>query len=226
MSEKFLRASLRLWRWRLHRHKAKAAAFHAQVVKDKAQIGVRLKQLADLKPAGHLDWMPGAVVHKASASGTPWQVDCQPRGVLHTTESLVDATGTLDAKRAWPHFQVERSGRITQYYPLVIGARALEHVGDPPTNGAHCFQIEVCAMAADPKWPEVQKVAVRKVMRFIETNGGVARECNVEFTDSQHVKRLTGAAWLALRGWCGHQHVPNQPSGHWDPGKINMKELL
>lgn len=229
MSKAALRASLKLWRWRLHRHEAKLrkakaakekARLKALLSKDRARVRRRLSQLEAKQPHKHQDWMPGAHIHKASSPGTPWQIDCPPRGVLHTTEGPGDATGTLDAKRAWPHFQVEKDGRITQYYPLSVGARALVHDG-PPTNGAHCFQIEVCGYASRPKWPEEQKQAVRKVMRFLEDNGGVARECNVNFKSP---RRLTPNAWLSLRGWCGHVHVPG--NDHTDPGRISIEELL
>lgn len=229
MSKLQIKASLRLWRWRLHRHEAKRrkaqgkaerARLDKLLAKDKINIRHRLMQLRAMKPAAHQDWMPGARKHPASVSGTPWQVACPPRGVLHTTEGPGDATGTLDAKRAWPHFQVEKDGRVTQYYPLSIGARALVHDG-PPTNGAHCYQIEVCGYASRPKWPAEQVKAVRSVMRFIEKNGGVARECHVDF---KKPSRLTPNAWLALRGWCGHVHVPG--NDHHDPGKINVQELL
>lgn len=226
-----LRASLRLWRWRYHRYTRLLAKAHGS--KERARLRGLLKtaharilrrehQLAARKPHVHRDWFPDAHHHPANKPGTTWQVNCPSKGVLHTTEGPGDATGTLDAKAAWPHFQVERDGRVTQYYPMSVGARALVHNG-PPTNGAHAFQIEVCGYASRPAWPAAQMTALRKLMRFIEANGGVARECHVEFVNGGGA-RLNASKWLSLRGWCGHQHVPGNT--HVDPGKCRIKELL
>lgn len=231
MSDVALRASLRLWRWRLHRHEAKLKAgrtraektrLAALVAVDHAKIDRRLRQLKALKPhVGHALWMPNAVRRDRTFGG--WQVDCPPRGVLHTTEGSGDATSTLDASGDWPHFEVMQDGTVVQYLPMGTAAKALKHTTATPTNGAHAYQIEVCGFAAKPQWPAVQTKAVAGVMRFIETNGGVAREAHVTFTTGGG-NRLNEKQWLGLTGWCGHQHVPE--NDHVDPGPVNIKALL
>lgn len=237
MSPKFLRASLRLWRWRRNRwHSALPAntgpahkRLQARVDHANRIIARRKSQLAHSKPPKRTPdgWMPGVPRHYAS-SGTPWQVDCPPKGLLHTTEGHGDATTTLDAKRAWPHFEVMEDGGIIQYFPVTIGARALVHNG-PPTNGAHCGQIEVGGLAAHiGEMPAVQKAALRRVMRFIEAEMGVERACHVKFEPYPNPvgdkQRLSAEKWLKLTGWCGHQHAPGNT--HEDPGAAPIKELL
>jgi hypothetical protein len=159
-------------------------------------------------------WRPNAGV---------WTVNCKPKGVLHTTEGATDATSTLDATGAHPHFQVERNGRITQYIPVNRAAKALMHTRSPATNTAHAIQIEVVGFAADTSWPSAQVAAVRKVMRFVEANAGVERASHVPFV-SGGSERLSGSAWLATGGWLGHQHVPQ--NDHYDPGAITISTLL
>ncbi|MFJ1808554.1 MULTISPECIES: hypothetical protein [unclassified Streptomyces] len=36
--------------------------------------------------------------------------------------------------------------------------------------------------------------------------------------------RMTGAQWQAFRGWCGHQHVPE--NDHGDPGSLNFARVI
>lgn len=230
MSEQFVRASLRLWRWRHHRHHEKL--HRALKAKDKREIN-RLgaliqrdhdridRRLRQLKQFEHHDllWMPGA--KRLDRSFGQWQTSCPPKGVLHTTEGSGLATTTLDANGSHPHFEVARDGTIVQYLPLGSAAKALRHVEATPTNGAHAYQIEVDGFAADPKWPRAQVRAMRKLMRFIEENGGVERAAHVSFTNP---RRLSNEQWLRLAGWCGHVHVPQ--NDHTDPGKIDIEELL
>jgi hypothetical protein len=38
--------------------------------------------------------------------------------------------------------------------------------------------------------------------------------------------RMAPQVFLDYEGWCGHQHAPNQPTGHWDPGAIDIDDLI
>lgn len=233
-SRVFLRASLKRWQWRLgYRTDRLALArdrddtagitkWHRLAGDARRMVDRRQAQLhAKTSPIGQV-WMPGARKLPRSSAG-PWAVNCPAKGVLHTTEGSGDATSTLDANGDHPHFQVERNGRITQYLPVDEAAKALKHTSSPETNRAHAIQIEVCGFAAKPDWPDVQMLAVRKVMRFIEHNAGVQRAAHVKFVSGSG-QRQTGAAWLKLAGWCGHQHVPE--NDHVDPGPIAIGDLL
>lgn len=177
---------------------------------------------ADGKTATGVMWMPN-VRRLARSSAGAWAVSCPPKGILHTTEGSGDATSTLDANGSHPHFQVERDGRITQYIPVDQAAKALVHTGPQETNKAHAVQIEVCGFAAQTNWPDDQKAAVRRVMRFIERNAGVERASHVPFVVGSS-ERLSGAAWISTGGWLGHQHVPQ--NDHYDPGAITIGDLL
>lgn len=233
MTSTAIKSSLRLWRWRRNRWDDKQADLRGEKRKKllikirhaEKIINRRKRQLANSKPPRRTKdgWMPGVARHYGS-SGTSWQVACAPKGLLHTTEGHGDATGTLDAKRAWPHFEVMENGGILQYFPLTIGARALAHNG-PPTNGAHCSQIEVAGFAAHTDWPAAQKASLKKVMRFIEAETGVERASHHPFVSGGGA-RLGANEWLSARGWLGHQHVPG--NDHTDPGNIDatLKELL
>lgn len=169
-------------------------------------------------------WMPG--VRKLERSFGSWAVSCPAKGILHTTEGTGDATGTLDAKNAHPHFQVEESGRITQYISVNNAAKALVHPSFVQTNNAHAIQIEICAFAATVNtMPDIQHHALRRVMRFIEQNAGVERASHHAFGPPDHPPaRLSAAGWLAATGWLGHQHVPG--NDHVDPGSIDIGGLL
>lgn len=233
MSVAALRVSLALWQ---RRHKFRQHMLDLAHAQDDAKgiskwyrllreagdaIKHRQAQI-EARTAKRLVWMPEARKLLRSSAG-PWQVGCPPRGVLHTTEGAGDATGTLDSNGDHPHFQVERDGRITQYLPIDEAAKALKHTEATPTNGAHAIQIEVCGFAAQPDWPAEQKAAVRKVMRFVEANAGVERSSHVRFLAGGG-ERLSNVEWLKLRGWCGHQHVPQ--NDHVDPGAIAIGGLL
>ena len=147
-------------------------------------------------------------------------------GLIHTTEGLDFAVmdRVLKDKRAQPHFLIGRSGQIKQYRPFGDAATALANKpGGVETNRKRVVQIEVCAVAKDPDWPEAQKRAVAKVMAFCARHG-VPLSSSVKFTDSSGVRRLSGSQWLAFKGWLGHQHAPE--NDHWDPGAIDITDLL
>src|SRR5690606_20554084 len=46
-------------------------------------------------------------------------------------------------------------------------------------------------------------------------------ECWGEFSPC----RLTWAEWRTVVGWVGHQMVPGQATGHWDPSKFPVAEI-
>jgi peptidoglycan hydrolase-like protein with peptidoglycan-binding domain len=67
-------------------------------------------------------------------------------------------------------------------------------------------------------------------MRWCERAAGIPRESSVKFGNAGEAAhdrlRMSPAEWRSYSGWCGHQHVPEQFAGHWDPGAIDIKRLL
>jgi hypothetical protein len=234
MSLLALQASLALWRRRsryrdakaLAAHKAKnAAAIHkwgtllAQAV---TRIHLREQQISKVKPAAKVYWIPGAI-HRPLASAGPYVSGFQPKMLWHTTQGSSDATSTLEANDDPPQLELLPTGQIIQYMPINLSGRALQHVGTPETNRGNVVQCEVVGFAAHPSWPAAQVQGAIKIARFVEANNGVERASHVKFHPSDGV-RLSGPAWVALKGHCGHMHVPE--NSHVDPGAIDSSGVL
>jgi hypothetical protein len=160
-----------------------------------------------------------------------WAHDAEPKITWHTTEGVDFATmkRVLIQKRACPHLLVAIGGiSVCQFIPFNRGARALEHVGGVETNRAHGnIQIELCGSAATVQnWSDAKYKHLAALVALIEHRVDVARETHYEFTDANHVQRIPSNKWYGAKGHVGHQHVPNQPTGHWDPGKLKIHKLL
>ncbi len=178
-------------------------------------------------------WVPGATVRRKTPVGPrfrnmPW------RGVLHTTEgsTLSGAEATLDAGKDWPHLTIEpKTSTVVQQISLNVGCRALGDAnGTLATNSANAIQIEIVGLAKDsPTIPPAHMVFIRKVMRQIEDLVPIPRKSGRAFLGNTAVNttprnRMSVKEWSVFSGWCGHQHVPGQD--HWDPGAIDIDELL
>lgn len=204
--------------------KRKAAVKAAQRARD-----ATARTLRRLRRRQKGAWMPGAERDPAKSIG-PCTAGLRG-GVIHTTEGsdFLTMARVLHAAGTEPHFLVGLDNgklRIRQFRPLWDAATALEHpAGTPETNRKFAVQIEVCAFAAKPDWPVALREGVAEVMAYAHAHG-VPLKCTVTFTGAAGVKRMSGQAFLDYHAWCGHQHVPNQPTGHWDPGKIDIDDLL
>jgi hypothetical protein len=182
-------------------------------------------------------WYHAAERNPAVKTGGSF-VDGVPfRGVLHTTESKSFAPSSTDYggwHKSYPHFTlVERSGGVTMYQhiPIDTAARALRNArGGVQTNRARAIQIEIVGRAAESaQMPEAKLDALSRWMRWVEEQTGVRRKAPLEFRGGeayglQGAGRMSNQDWLVFDSWCGHQHVPENT--HWDPGKINIAELL
>lgn len=186
-------------------------------------------------PTGYLESWRLHVKHAFSsdggtyAPGTAWKI------VWHTTESSMSAVdamvSTLKTKRAEPHFVIgKEAGRkaytVVQTLPLNQSARALEHpAGTPETNRARCIQIEICGRASESAgWSDDTYRALASLACLIEHRYQIPRKRLAPFTNN--AQRLPANTFPLLSGHCGHQHVPNQPAGHWDPGALNTAKLF
>lgn len=153
------------------------------------------------------------------------------KGVLHTTEGA-SASGAISAYRganSWPHFTVDRDGKVYQHVGIDVAARALRNQsGGVQTNRDSAIQIEVVGWASKPTWPLVQIEALRRLMRWVEAQTGIKPEGPVFGSSEQYGLRnpleFSPSSWDTFNGWCGHQHVPE--NSHWDPGAIDLKTLL
>ena len=228
-SIQWLKSSIR--RWKARRKRDRAAVAHDDAVLKQRQAELEQAQAAQAKAV----WKPGVVRSVEPDSGA-YRISCPSRLVWHTTEGV----GLPNYSGTSPHFTIDPlTGKTWQHIPINRAAMALEHVGAPETNHAHAIQIEVIGFAdaaaarrlghperAVINFTDAQYARLADLARWIEHNAGVARKCSVTFAPSGRFRRMTNAEWLAYHGHCGHQHVPNQPSGHWDPGLFDIKAVL
>lgn len=177
-------------------------------------------------------WYPAASIVTGNNAGS-FVAGYAKKGVLHTTEGST-AAGAISAYRnanSWPHFTINRDSNFTVYQHISIdkAARALRNLsGGVETNRGGTIQIEVVGFASEAgAWPAGQIEALRKLMRWIEAEGGVqpvgpGRPFANAF--GQNNLRFSGIEWKTFGGWCGHCHVPE--NSHWDPGAIKIEILL
>ena len=145
------------------------------------------------------------------------------RIVHHTTEgsSYAGARATYAAKKADPHFTVN-GAEIHQHIDTDEAARALKNApGGVETNRASAIQIEVVALAGQPKdVTTLQTVA--QLCRWIEGQHGIQQEwpngpprwsTNGQNPGGHNRNAVT---WAQEGGHYGHSQVPE--NDHWDPG--------
>jgi len=182
-------------------------------------------------------WYPAAAPNKAAKTAGRYHEGMPFRGVLHTTESTTFSPRS-DSYGGWhqsyPHFTlVERPSGVTiyQHIPIDTAARALLNVrGGVPTNHARAIQIEIVGRARQSaKLSEALIDALARWMRWVEEQAGVRRAAPLPFLGAEAygakgAGRMSFEEWMKFDAWCGHQHVPENK--HWDPGHININELL
>ena len=180
-------------------------------------------------------WHPAAIRNVLQLTHGGSYTTTTRRGILHTTE-----TSAFPKYDSPPHFTLGRNGagqpiQLWQHYPTTVASKALWNYDDPPgeTNRHGAIQIEIIgfaenspSMATDD--PEKFRL-VGELMRWVEANTGVVPVSEHAFAGTEAQKKLptlSTADWEASRGWLGHQHVPENKSLHWDPGKIDIAALL
>jgi hypothetical protein len=160
-------------------------------------------------------------------------------GLIHTVEGSSFTPGDdYYGNPYWPHFtfkpgDLSYAKAVWQHLPLDRAARALQNrSGGVETNREGVIQIEVVGFARDPSWSRGETPTVRnfrRLMRGIEANTRVPHRSVVRFGGNEQYGlengyELTAAEWVAYEGWCGHQHAPE--NAHWDPGAIDIANLL
>ncbi|QYW07873.1 endolysin [Streptomyces phage RedBear] len=171
-------------------------------------------------------------------------------GVIHTTEgtSFPDYGGggsapTITAK---PDFGA-RKLVFRQHFNIDTSARALVNAaGGVETNTLNVFQIELvgtCDPATHRKWenagynhifwPEAPEWALRdlaELMKWLNVNHGIPLTSGLNFAayPSSYAngagRRMSHSQWQNFKGWCGHQHVPE--NSHGDPGNFPINRVL
>ncbi|MFE0651331.1 N-acetylmuramoyl-L-alanine amidase [Streptomyces sp. NPDC059534] len=194
--------------------------------------------------------IPGAVLDlffgTGRYSGSDMEVNC---GVIHTTEgpTLYDYQGGASAPTVTsvPDFKAKRLVHH-QHFDVDESARALvNEPGGVQTNTANVFQWELvgtCDPATHAKWtrqgiehiywPDPPDWAIRDVaalMRWLNEQHGIPLTGRSEwlaypgsYGDSR--VRMSNWEWTAFKGWCGHQHVPE--NDHGDPGALPFARIL
>lgn len=149
-----------------------------------------------------------------------------PKGVQHTTEgSTVEGALSKFKSVDAPHFLLGRdqknSVRVLQLIPLGYIAAALEHHGDPPTNGYVRAQIELAGFSKHSLWkPDTEVLSALGALY-----GALAQAQGIPL---KHVANPTRnpSVWRNEAGWFGHDGAPNQWTGHWDPGVLDYQAVF
>jgi hypothetical protein len=171
-------------------------------------------------------------------------------GVIHTTEgtSLPGYSGGATAPNytAVPDFSEQRL-RWYAHFPDEKSARALMNLaGGVETNTANAIQIELVGTCAPGTrdawkktgarfifWPDPPAWALKDLARFIvdmnKRHGipidGPRDERWKPYPESYGAggQRFSFSEWKNFKGWCGHQHVPENT--HGDPGDFPFSDL-
>lgn len=177
-------------------------------------------------------WLDGwdRVVGNDSGEWAP--LPTHPKLVLHTTEggTIDGAISAFAANNSWPHVTIDPRLRTkVQHVPLNRPARSLRNTSEPgETNRSPITaQVEIVGYAgriaemdhADLSWLATQ-------LRVIADAIGCPWRCTVDFPATHTTHPLSHADWDAYEGILGHRHAPENLSGHWDPGGIDITYLL
>ncbi|GAA3818451.1 hypothetical protein GCM10022403_059820 [Streptomyces coacervatus] len=170
--------------------------------------------------------------------------------VLHTTEgpTLPDYMGGLIAPNltAVPDLTAQKLDWF-QHFDIDVSSRALVNLpGGVETNTLNVCQVELvgtCDPATHKKWtdggkahiywPQAPEWAQRELARFlawmhaehdVPLRGPELWPPYPESYGSKAGQRMSGHAWNAFKGVCGHTHVPENL--HGDPGAIDFTGLM
>ena len=180
-------------------------------------------------PEGH-HW--GLVISKEPASTRSGTLDTSagPKLCWHTAEmhGAEAVARVLRQKGDEVHFVIGPSAgdsQVIQMLPLNAVGRGLEHPpGTPETNAANAIQVEIADYAKDAHtWPHHYYRDLAALACLITHRVRIPRHAPHPF--GLHATRFTGDGWIKASGHVGHEHAPNQPSGHWDPGALDWAQL-
>jgi len=158
------------------------------------------------------------------------------RGVLHTTETgtFTPSTTKFFGHTSAPHFTVYQ-GKTFQHLPISSASRALVNLKPDPkekqstmdveTNRRCAIQIEIVGHAASSaSLSTEQKEELKRLIAWISAQKNIPLESaqffGEESSGQDKPTRFSPEMWNGYKGWCGHQHVPENE--HWDPGMIGI----
>lgn len=187
-----------------------------------------------------MEWLTDAVRDVHGPAPLSWATDRNPKGVLHTTES----SGKPDYK-GWtimPHLSVMpvpgRGVLPYQHLPFTQASFSLRNApGGVETNRERAYQIELIG-TCDPNgpgyyWPNADDLVLRALVATVigPMSAGLGIPLRAaafgaypDLASGRRSVRMTGPAWEALSGWCGHQHVPENT--HLDPGMFPWDRMI
>ncbi|MFE0101144.1 LysM peptidoglycan-binding domain-containing protein [Streptomyces sp. NPDC059009] len=169
--------------------------------------------------------------------------------VWHTTEgtSLPSYDGGTQAPTltAVPDFRAHKL-KWFQHFDFDVSARALvNRSGGVQTNTLNVAQVELvstCDPVTHARWtrqgvqhlfaPEVPDWVIRDLAAFakwanekhdVPLSSGLTFKAYPASYGASSV-RMSPSRWLAFKGHCGHQHVPE--NDHGDPGNFPMAAIL
>lgn len=147
-----------------------------------------------------------------------------PKGVQHTTEGwTVESALSVFLRSSAPHFTIGRDQknrvRILQHIPLGTIAAALEHHGDPPTNGYARAQVELVAFSKHQLWKPDPELLDALAALY----GALAQAQGIPLVHVANAKRVA-AVWRNEAGWFGHDGIPG--NSHWDPGVFDYEAVF
>jgi hypothetical protein len=174
------------------------------------------------------------------------------RGVLHTTEGTdwPGYAGGAVAPNATFKPNVRRKRLdVRQHFPVDRSSRALRNLaGGVDTNTLDVFQIELVGTCNPPHakrwgnlvagldyifWPDAPDwllALVGERLAWLQTEHGIPATSPVKGRWTPYPRsygaggqRLTNAQWRNLKGWVGHQHVPENV--HGDPGALDFPTI-
>ena len=195
-----------------------------------------------------LSWLPGADRSQTFATSGTMTDTTHYKGLLHTMESM-GWPGYNGGGEA-PHVGVQPIRdvgiRFRQHLPFTAFAKALVNApGGVETNRDGALQFELMGTCDerhkdDPAWyfwPEADDAVLLDLYRKIIHPVSVA--FNISETAPTFLAykrgqvggsygatsvRFAGAKWDNYRGWCGHQHVPE--NWHGDPGLFPWDRMM
>lgn len=194
-------------------------------------------------------WLPG-YPHEPINAGLSWTEGTAWKVGAHSTETPPgSAPGIIASWRQNPgrglsHFIANRPTDIRQLLPLNVGGYTAQNpAGGIDTNRAHIVQIEVCNYAINPDmlispnnpglgfridWSDEWYEGLGQWLADLDAALDGALDLTTELVFGDRWVGFPGGsqAYLDFAGVCGHQHIPEQPDRHWDPGELDIRRLL